>query len=265
MVHHSPINLSHLRDLLDEHFALDELRSLCLDLDIPYENLSGNTRRDKIISLIENRQRQGQLETLLVRLHEERPQVAWDTVRRPPAESTGFDDSTWPKPMLTPRYRAIGFALLVLLGVAVLVVLRSGCLCTYKGEDDYQTIVQIIRAESLAVNSGDLSLITKIFATTAYIKQTDNQTGSVTEWFDPLSRYRPLFENTQFSGAQHTQITGTVNGNFARFTSGSQGSFVADGEYGEYDHTAGNSQEEEVWTLEQNFWGCWKITRFEFH
>ena len=159
----------------------------------------------------------------------------------------------------------MGLAMLILFGIVSLILLRSGCLCTYKGEDDYETIIRIIKAESLAVNNGDLSIITKIFAADAYIKQTDNRAGSVTEWFDPLARYRPLFANTQFSGAQHTQITGTVNGNFARFTSGSQGSFVTDGEYGEYDHAAGNPQEEEVWTLKQNFWGCWEITRFEFH
>lgn len=55
------------------------------------------------------------------------------------------------------------------------------------------------------------------------------------------------------------------NGRYARFTSGGQGSYIKNGEYGEYDNRAGNPDEEEVWTLRKNFCGCWQITRFEFH
>lgn len=55
------------------------------------------------------------------------------------------------------------------------------------------------------------------------------------------------------------------NGRYARFTSGGQGSYTINGEYGEYDNKAGNPKEEEVWTLEKNLCGCWQITEFEFH
>lgn len=270
MAHYPSVNPSQLRDLMAEHFALDELRSLCMDLGIAYDNMSGDTKREKIISLIEYLQHHRRLDALLLWLQEQRAEVDWAVVYHEgptSLEPEKFGSKAAPRRFSSIGYKIAGAAALVLLllFIAYWVVVQTGCRCAYRGEDDYETIVQIIKAESLAVNSSNLTVITDIFALDAYIKQTDNQAGSITEWFDPISHYRPLFETTEFSGALHTDISGTVSGNSARFTSGSQGSYVKNGVYGEYEHAADDPNEHEVWTLEKNFWGCWHITRFEFH
>ena len=46
--------LSSLRDLLDQNFDDGELRQLCFDLGIEYENLPGATRILKAQSLIQH-------------------------------------------------------------------------------------------------------------------------------------------------------------------------------------------------------------------
>lgn len=270
MAHHPSVNPSQLRDLMAEHFALDELRSLCMDLGIAYDNMSGDTKREKIISLIEYLQHHRRLDALLLWLQEQRTEVDWDVVYRRTPTSPELERIR--SKVALQRSGSIGYKIagaaalvLLLLFIAYWVVVQTGCRCAYRGEDDYETIVQIIKAESLAVNSGNLTVITDIFAPDAYIKQTDNQAGSITEWFDPISRYGHLFETTEFSGALHTDISGTVYDDSARFTSGSRGNYVKDGVDGEYEHAADDPNEHEVWTLEKNFWGCWYITRFEFH
>jgi hypothetical protein len=159
---------------------------------------------------------------------------------------------------------AIGFILLIVIAAAVWLI-QSGRFCPYHAATDYESIVQIIKAESLAVKEGNLAVIEEIFAADAYIKQTEKESGQVFEWFDPLAHYSALFENTTFLTAVHTDISGTVNGRYARFTSGGQGSYTQNGEYGKYDNQAGNPNEEEVWTLQKNLCGCWQITEFEFH
>ena len=159
-------------------------------------------------------------------------------------------------------------ALVVMVVIAgVFWAITSGQTCPYHAEDDYATIVQIIHAESQAVNDGNLEIIKDIFAPDAYIKQTEivEDATRIQEWSDPLSRYSTLFENTKFSGALHTDIEGSVTGAYARFTSGSQGSYVTGDYHGEYDNQAGNPDEEEFWTFEKNVYGCWQITKFEFH
>lgn len=267
------INQSALRDLMSDCYSINELKTLSTNLSIKYDSIPGETIETKVDGLINLLQERKRLQELLDELKEQRPREDWDSVYLPAIPPNDSKAELWPetrgapKEPSVPKRRILGaVAFIASLSVILLIwFARTGSLCTYQGDDDYETIVQIIKAESQAVNSGTLDIIEDIFVTDAYLKQTDNQAGTVQEWFDPLAHYRPLFENTKFSGALHNNIAGMVNGNSARFTSGSNGSYVADGQYGEYAHTAGDPQEEEVWTLEKNFWGCWKITRFEFH
>jgi len=268
------INQSALRDLMSDCYSINELKTLSTNLGIKYDSIPGETIETKVDGLINHLYERKRLQELLDELKKQRPREDWDSVYLPDIPPNNSNAGPWPetrgtpKEPTVPKRRILGaVAFITSLSVILLLVwfARTGSLCTYQGEDDYETIVQIIKAESLAVNSGNLDIINNIFAGDAYLMQIDNQAGTVQEWFDPLAHYRPLFENTKFSGALHNNIEGTVNGNSARFTSGSSGSYVADGQYGEYAHTAGDPREEEVWTLEKNFWGCWKITRFEFH
>jgi len=265
------INLSTLRRLMDDAFSSDELRILCADLGIKYDNIpGGDIKISKIMGIIEHMQHEKRLPELVTYLEVQRPRQEWQSVYEEIPEVTrGGDDPPGTKRDKTEKRWLIGAVALaaVLVIAGVFWVVNSGQMCAYPAEDDYAAIVQIIRAESQAVNEGNLEIIKDIFAPDAYIKQTEIIDGKphVNEWLDPLSRYSTLFENTTFSEARHTDMEGSITGNHARFTSGSSGSFVNDDGYGEYENKAGIPDEEEVWTLEKNFWGCWQITRFEFH
>ncbi len=71
--------LTQLRKLLIEHFSLDELRVLCFDLGLEYEELPGDTRTTKMHGLIEYLQRRGELPRLLDEVKDHRPNVPWPT------------------------------------------------------------------------------------------------------------------------------------------------------------------------------------------
>lgn len=74
------MSLPNLNDLLDRHFNLDELRRLCLDLSIEFENLSGETRMTKAQSLLEFCLRHDRLPELVERVEKARPNVEWPDV-----------------------------------------------------------------------------------------------------------------------------------------------------------------------------------------
>lgn len=67
-----------LQNLLEEYFNLSELEQLCFDLDFEYENISGETRRDKARNLVTFTERQGRLPQLISILQKNRPLVNWD-------------------------------------------------------------------------------------------------------------------------------------------------------------------------------------------
>ena len=71
------MSLPNLRDLLAHHFSLEELRGLCFDLGLEYEDLPGESRPGRAQSLIEYCLRRGRLPDLHRRCTELRPQVDW--------------------------------------------------------------------------------------------------------------------------------------------------------------------------------------------
>ena len=90
--------LTQLRKLLIQHFSLDELRVLCFDLGLEYEDLSGDTRTTKMHSLIEYLQRRDELHLLLNAVTDHRPNVAWPsfTGGRTIAPKDGVVGSSFP-------------------------------------------------------------------------------------------------------------------------------------------------------------------------
>lgn len=60
-------------DRLTRHYNLSELRQLCFELNVPYEELAGETRSDKAISLIEWLERRERLPDLVARLEDRIP------------------------------------------------------------------------------------------------------------------------------------------------------------------------------------------------
>jgi hypothetical protein len=66
-----------LRDNLDTYFSVGELKSLCFDLGIDYENLSGSSKSGKVLELIQMVQRHGRLSELVDLVRQERPHASW--------------------------------------------------------------------------------------------------------------------------------------------------------------------------------------------
>lgn len=71
------MSLASLRDLLAQHFNNEELRQLCFNLTIEYENLRGETRPAKAQALVEHCLRHQRLPDLGKRCRELRPAVEW--------------------------------------------------------------------------------------------------------------------------------------------------------------------------------------------
>ncbi len=66
-----------LHPKISHHFNLNELSTLCFDLDIDFEELAGETKQKKIQSLLTFIIRRGDEETLLTQLEQKRPGVPW--------------------------------------------------------------------------------------------------------------------------------------------------------------------------------------------
>ena len=73
----TPPNLPHLRTLLDQHFNEGELRDLCFDMGLDYDNLPGHGKGDQARELVAWCARHGTLDDLVARLRVLRPHVAW--------------------------------------------------------------------------------------------------------------------------------------------------------------------------------------------
>lgn len=71
------MNLPTFRDLLAQHFNLEELKQLCFDLGVDYDNLGGETKDNKTQSLLQHALRHGRLQTLQARCEELRPTAEW--------------------------------------------------------------------------------------------------------------------------------------------------------------------------------------------
>jgi hypothetical protein len=66
-----------IRQRLSRHFSQDELKTLCFDLDVDYDNLAGTTKDEKARELVVRLDREGNLFALLKRGAELRPHVVW--------------------------------------------------------------------------------------------------------------------------------------------------------------------------------------------
>lgn len=73
----SPEQLTRLRELINAHFDLGELRVLCADLGVDIQNLEGDTRELKALALVEYLERRDRLPDLIELCRTSRPQVRW--------------------------------------------------------------------------------------------------------------------------------------------------------------------------------------------
>ncbi len=80
---HETSDHARLRDILDACFDLEELRDLCVDLDMDYDNLPGETKKGKARALVIRMVGAGRAETLARRVLELREHLTPDDVPVP--------------------------------------------------------------------------------------------------------------------------------------------------------------------------------------
>lgn len=101
-----------LRKLLVEACGVDDLKLLCFDLGVDYDDLPGTVRSTKVVELLTYLDRRRRLPDLLRVGRDQRPDIAWDTVSlvtpapepaQPPAPAPRPLALTFePSPLLTP-------------------------------------------------------------------------------------------------------------------------------------------------------------------
>ena len=69
--------LVHLRQVLADRFSPSDLQTLCFDLDVPYENLSGDEHRLKVLNLVQMLERTNRIDELINFGRKIRPDVPW--------------------------------------------------------------------------------------------------------------------------------------------------------------------------------------------
>lgn len=67
-----------LRQILVEHFDLEEMRTLCFDLDVDFDNLRGEGKGAKARELAAHLDRRGQLGQLVEYIRQHRPDIQLD-------------------------------------------------------------------------------------------------------------------------------------------------------------------------------------------
>ena len=93
----SDIDLIHLQRQLVEYFDLSELKTLCFELGMDYDELGGETKSDKARELVKAAYRNGRVPDVVQRCEEVRPNVVW----RQPAPSDRQDEppDEWVEPL----------------------------------------------------------------------------------------------------------------------------------------------------------------------
>lgn len=71
-----------LRRKISSSFSLNEVKAICFDLYIPYQDLEGITLETKVISLIEYCERREMVGNLIDKLKHERPNIPWENLRK---------------------------------------------------------------------------------------------------------------------------------------------------------------------------------------
>ena len=72
--------LSKLHKQIDQYFSFSEVRTLCFDLGVDYENIPGDHRSAFIRNLIVSLAKQNRLQELVAHIKAQRPFVDWDNV-----------------------------------------------------------------------------------------------------------------------------------------------------------------------------------------
>jgi formylglycine-generating enzyme required for sulfatase activity len=191
------MSLPSLRDLLAQHFNLEELEQLCFDLNIEYEDVPGSTRKAKAQALVEYCLRHNRLPDLSAYCRQLRPDVNWpDTFPLTSVDNplTTYCHQTIAE-LSAPRYQLDHrFVRLTLLldqgaetqGIRFVPDTKRGkydSLATLLGDIDERALVLLGRP-----GSGKTTLLRRLQLEMAWTEL--EQAGEQVAFFVPLNSYR---------------------------------------------------------------------------
>jgi hypothetical protein len=145
--------------------------------------------------------------------------------------------------------------------------------CPYQGMTDNETIVGLIKAEAIASNTKDMSILQVIFDPEAVFY--DYGSNPAKSWDGPRARYKDdLFITTDFKNVERFDILpvrSRISGNTAYYTSGSKGEYRTSGGAwntffnGSLVSDPSTKYGSEHWILKKNSNGCWVIVQMDFN
>jgi hypothetical protein len=114
-----------LRRILVQHFSEEELKTLCFDLRVDYEDLPGKNKTKKTVSLILQLTRQSRVEQLIDLCRQERPNISWDDLRLAALQNPLIAEKNPDQPAdaVLPQQSVLADQSLISLNVVVLAVL----------------------------------------------------------------------------------------------------------------------------------------------
>lgn len=86
-----------LRETIRDYFSLSDLKNLCFDLNIDFEELPPGNKSDSVRGLLEHCEQHGRLDELIAALRHERPDLIWPDTARPLTRT-----DLWGPPERTP-------------------------------------------------------------------------------------------------------------------------------------------------------------------
>jgi len=95
--------LTQLHQLIDQHFGLEDVRQLCFELGIKYDDLRGEGLSARVRELILLMGRTGRLPDLVAKAQEHRSYISWPPV--PDDLQLPSDTEPFPPPVVKPRLR----------------------------------------------------------------------------------------------------------------------------------------------------------------
>ena len=119
------MQLAELRQVLSDYFDEEEIRTLCFDLNIDYDDLPATGKANKIRELIKYLERRNRIQDLESAVRRQRPNIPWDDTGEP---STELPSSQTKARGYFTRLRNLkwGLALAAIVVLGVIIAASSG-------------------------------------------------------------------------------------------------------------------------------------------
>jgi hypothetical protein len=121
------MQLAELRQVLSDYFSEEEIRTLCFDLSIDYDDLPATGKANKVRELVKYLERRDRIPDLESAVRRQRPNIPWDDTGEP---STAFASSQTKPRGHSTRVRNLkwGLALAAIVVLGVIIAASSGWL-----------------------------------------------------------------------------------------------------------------------------------------